>query len=322
MHAADGDGQHAPPTVTDSDPSLEDAPAHVRCLAAAVDALVAASAKHHPVPSPSARHATLAPTRGWLRCMEAMTVLDPHLAEDAPHEDAAASDQVLVSACTTDALGGSRPKRRVDALLALHTAQTFPDLPATLAADPSLVLLLLDAPNVLTSMALAKAFPALGTPALAARICIPQADPAHYAQMVLESRMLLNVRFQRLDAWLDANAGGGVRVPVFFADYETSVHGRRSMRLSPLQDLQRFLRYGYAASTCLVGVTLSYRSPHKGAPSLTHDVRRRASRTLDQQTSRPARLRHAIARCSSRATVAVCRTSSASCSTRRRPWAW
>ena len=41
------------------------------------------------------------------------------------------------------------------------------------------------------------------------------------------------------------------------------VYGRRSMQLSPLQDLQRFLRYGYAAATCLIGVTLSYRAPHK-----------------------------------------------------------
>ena len=164
-----------------------------------------------------------------------MAALESHLAEDAAASSdqvadhqvvTKASDQILVSACTTDALGGSRPKARVDALLALHAAQTFPDLPATLAADTSLLLLLLDAPNILTSAALAKAFPALRTPALAARVCVPQADPAHYAQMMLESRMLLNVRFQRLDAWLDANAGGGVRVPIFFADYETSVYGR------------------------------------------------------------------------------------------------
>ena len=99
-----------------------------------------------------------------------MAALESHLAEDAAATSdqaadhqvvATASDQILVSACTTDALGGSRPKARVDALLALHAAQTFPDLPATLAADTSLVLLLLDAPNILTSAALAKAFPAL-----------------------------------------------------------------------------------------------------------------------------------------------------------------
>ena len=83
-------------------------------------------------------------------------------------------------------------------------------------------------------------------------------------------------RFQRLDGWLDSNAHGGIRVPIFFADYETSVYGRRSMQLSPLEDLQRFLRYGYAHSTCLIGLTLSYRELHKEhypaeAPVLTHE---------------------------------------------------
>ena len=168
-------------THTTSTPavSLEDPPEHVQALAAAV----AASAKHRPVPPPRAGHARMAPTPGWLRCMEAMAALEAHLAEDvnaATNGDqvvATASDQILVSACTTNALGGSRPKARVDALLALHAAQTFPDLPATLAADARLMLLL-DAPNILTSAALAKAFPALKTPALAARVCVPQADPA------------------------------------------------------------------------------------------------------------------------------------------------
>ena len=173
------------PTTPTPVVSLEEPPEHVQALAAAVDAMVAASAKRRPVPPPRAGHARMAPTPGWLRCMEAMAALEAHLAEDvdaATHGDqvvATASDQILVSACTTNALGGSRPKARVDALLALHAAQTFPDLPATLAADARLMLLLLDAPNILTSAALAKAFPALKTPALAARVCVPQADPAH-----------------------------------------------------------------------------------------------------------------------------------------------
>ena len=173
--------------------SLEEPPEHVQALAAAVDAMVAASAKHRPVPPPCAGHARMAPTPGWLRCMEAMAALEAHLAEDvdaATNGDqvvATASDQILVSACTTNALGGSRPKARVDALLALHAAQTFPDLPATLAADARLMLLLLDAPNILTSAALAKAFPALKTPALAARVCVPQAAPAHEPEPVPEA---------------------------------------------------------------------------------------------------------------------------------------
>ena len=177
--------------------------------------------------------------------------------------DADASDQLLLSACSVAALEASTSKQRVDALLAKHSRQIFPQLTVSMAADSKLVLLLLDAPNVLTTTALAKVFPELLTPALAARVCIPQCDPAHYAAMVTEGHGLHNVRFQRLDTWLAANAGGDLRVPICFADYETSVYGRRSMQLSPLQDLQRFLRYGYAADTCLLGVTLSYRSLHK-----------------------------------------------------------
>lgn len=247
-------------------------PEHARALAAAIDAMVLASAKGLPVPPLHTNR--LPPTEGWLRCTDAMAAVDarPHPSD----ADADANDQVLVSSCSVDQLSRSRPKTCVDALLATHAKLTFPDLPATLAADPSLVLLLLDAPNVLSTTALAEAFPALRTAALAARVCIPQADPAHYSLMVTEGRMLFNVRFQRLETWLASNAGGGLRVPIFFADYETSVYGRRSMRLSPLQDLQRFLRYGYAGSKCLVGLTLSYRELHRdhypmGAPVLTHD---------------------------------------------------
>ena len=132
------------------------------------------------------------------------------------------SDQILVSACEVAKLSASGAKQSVDEILSRHAKRTFPHLPATLASDPSLVLLLLDAPNVLTTTALAAAFPELRSPAFAARVCIPQADPAHYSLMATEGRMLFNLRFQRLDAWLDANARLGLRVPIFFADYETS----------------------------------------------------------------------------------------------------
>jgi hypothetical protein len=40
--------------------------------------------------------------------------------------------------------------------------------------------------------------------------------------------MLLNVRCQRLDQWLVTNADMGIKVPVFFADYETSIYGREN----------------------------------------------------------------------------------------------
>ena len=246
-------------------------PEHVRAVAAAVDGLVLASTKHRPVPPLQSNHM---PTDGWVRCTDAMAAVDarPHQSDDIAN----ANDQVLMSSCSIDRLNGSRAKQCADALLAKHAKLVFPDLPATMAADPTLVILLLEAPNMLTTTALTEAFPALRTAALASRVCIPQADPAHYSLMVTESHLLCNVRFQRLDTWLASNAGAGLRVPIFFADYETSVYGRRSMRLSPLRDLQRFLRHGFAGSKCLLGLTLAYRQLHRDhypadAPALTHE---------------------------------------------------
>ena len=87
---------------------------------------------------------------------------------------------------------------------------------------------------------------------------------------------MADVRCQRLDEWLTSNAYKGLRVPIFFADFETSVYGKLSAGFSPLADLQRFLRFGFASSPCLLGVTLSYRLPHEArysadAPQLTQD---------------------------------------------------
>ena len=259
-------------------------PEHVQVLAAAINAMVKASAKHAPVPPLRADACGKPATAPWLRCIAALAAVQSNLDESRDASGGAVdcasdvdpNDQVLVSSCTVDKLGASRAKRRVDALLAMHAKDAFPRLEATLRADPSLVLLVLDAPNVLTTTALVESFPALRSPGLASRICIPQADPTHYSLMVTQQSFLYNVRFQRLDGWLDSNAHGGIRVPIFFADYETSVYGRRSMQLSPLEDLQRFLRYGYAHSTCLIGLTLSYRELHKEhypaeAPVLTHE---------------------------------------------------
>lgn len=241
--------------------------------AAGLDEMVMASVLHHPVPPLEAKHTT--PPEAWLRCMDAMAAIESMM----PQTHACDGDtkgNLLFSDYNIDQVSGSSHKQRVDALLAMHAKRVFPSLPATLAADPSLVFLLLDAPNILTTMALADAFPELRTSALATRICIPQADPAHYALMLAECRMLLNVRFQRLDTWLAANANIGLRVPICFLDYETSVYGRSKVQLSPLRDIQRFFRYGYASTTCLLGLTLSYRSLHKDhypadAPVLTED---------------------------------------------------
>ena len=73
---------------------------------------------------------------------------------------------------------------------------------------------------------------------------------------------LLNVRHQRLDQWLSSNTGRGLRAAVAFFDYETGWAGRPKVKLSPLRDVQRFLRCGFAADTCLLGLTLSFRAPH------------------------------------------------------------
>ena len=226
--------------------------------------------------------AALVPSRGWQRCVASIDAVDSgyeaarqkrrrkNAAE--PCATPAASRRVLVSAFDLER-GGGEEKQRVDALLAAAAAAHLPALGEQMAADPDLVLLLLDAPSCATTAALAVAVPALR--GLASRICIPQADPSHYDLMINRHAEpadrqaprvppLLNVRWQRLDAWLSSHAGLGLRVPVFFADYETSVYGRASVQLSPLRDLQRFLRGGFAADVCLLGVTLSYREAHAG----------------------------------------------------------
>ena len=73
----------------------------------------------------------------------------------------------------------------------------------------------------------------------------------------------LNVRCQRLDVWLGANAARGLRVACCFADFESSVYGRPKVGFAPLRDLQRFFRHRYADEAgCLLGVTLGFREPH------------------------------------------------------------
>jgi hypothetical protein len=157
-------------------------------------------------------------------------------------------------------------KRDVDLLLAMRAAQVFAggggaegnSLVAQMRADPSLVLLLLEAPCCATTAALFNAMPPLRQHA--ARICIPQADPRHFAQMVDAPlgtivapvsgageecedgggcvAWQLRVSHSRLDEWLSANLCQGLRVPLAFFDYETSVYGKKAAELSPLKDIQ------------------------------------------------------------------------------------
>lgn len=251
---------------------------------------------HAPIPSvPS----SLRPCVEWTRCVVAMAAaLDGYHSTKAKRarKDKEHPKSVLHSSYDLGRAGGEF-KHRVSELLAEHTQRHLPDLAREMHADSRLVMLLLDAPSCGTTNALARAVP--GLRAHGVRICVPQADPSHYALMVGDPAachppagatagvpiaaggtpadgMLLGVRLQRLDEWLSSNARKPIRVPLFFADYETSIYGRQSMELSPLADLQRFFRNGYAHTRCLLGVTLSYRADHNSrygpdAPQLTPD---------------------------------------------------
>lgn len=263
-----------------------------------------------PVPEPLME---VVPTPGWSRCLEALAAARNayfHQKRRETRRAPKAHKKILMSSFDC-ARGGGPEKRLVDDLLATHATQTFPDLPALLRGAPNLVLLLLEAPSCATTSALVERIPGLRD--LGLQICVPQADPAHYAEMITTdmpkradvadlpaeaaaalpvaavarsagkpraagegaaASMLLNVRCQRLDQWLTSTASFGLRVPIFFADYETSVYGRINVELSPLLDLQRFIRGGFAHLPCLLGITLSYRTPHErlyhpDAPQLT-----------------------------------------------------
>mgnify|MGYP006093937853 CR=1 FL=1 len=246
-------------------------------------------------PHPSA----LVSTPGWSRCMDACNAATRGYA--GMHTKSARSnhpiEKLLVSSFS-DSASHSADKVAVDSLLAAHAARELPSLAADLITDPSLLLLLLDAPTCGTTAALLTALP--GLTRVAGQICIPQADPSHYAAMVNRAsaepsaipphlagpplvvcvpspgeRVLLNVRCQRLDQWLVSNRRLGLRVPLFFADFESSILGKPKLGFSPLLDVIRFLRWGYAAPRCLLGVTVSFRQasshtcqrhPAAGAP--------------------------------------------------------
>lgn len=160
------------------------------------------------------------------------------------------------TAATTD-------KETVCALLVARTARHFPRLVADMERDPRLIIVILDAPSCGTSRALCAAMPSLPH----TRICVPQADPTHLVDMThagCGGDMFLNIRAQRLDQWLVANANCNLHVAILFADYETSIYGKPALAFSPLRDIQRFFRLGYAANKkrCLFGITLSFRPPH------------------------------------------------------------
>ena len=242
--------------------------------------------QRHTLCAVPAQPPSLVPTSGWSACVASIEAVfsgydSARRRRQRPNAAAAratpdACGRILVSAFDLER-GGGEFKARVDALLAKHATTHLGSLADQMASDPSLLLLLLDAPSCATTTALTQALPGLAR--FGGRICVPQADPSHYDMMVnhqaASSRSappLLNVRWQRLDAWLSSNAGRRLRCACFFADYETSVYGKASLQLSPLRDLQRFFRCSYAADTCLLGVTLSLRMAHTNryeGPQLT-----------------------------------------------------
>lgn len=161
--------------------------------------------------------------RGWNVCVRAMEVIDAVYPAKHGFKTCLRSNFVDRSECHES----KKQSREIDSLLAGHAARLFPRLPGLLRGggddgdQPRRVLLLLEAPSYGTTKALCAAVPGLA--AALGNVCVPQADPIHYAAMVADPKgLLLNVRCQRLDEWLCANSGLGLKVPIFFADFECS----------------------------------------------------------------------------------------------------
>ena len=252
----------------DADEAAEEIQRLRKGMKKSASTLAAKSLASISIPMPCA--STLQPTIGWTRCTEAMAAMAAGYelgSRRAVRKRSRTEEpkQVLFSSYDLERAGGSE-KKHIDQLLAEHAKNHLPDLAKSMREDSRLLILLLEAPTCGTTSA-----PVAESPGLrehGSRICIPQADPAHYALMVgapaaasveASDKIMLNVRCQRLDEWLVSNASKDLRVALFFADYETSIYGRQNVAFSPLDDLQRFFRSGFAHSRCLLGVTLSYR---------------------------------------------------------------
>ena len=141
-----------------------------------------------PLP-PSPPYTTQTNSTGWIRCKTAMEAVAADYARWRKKRD---HKNVLISAFNQEDPCGW--KLKVDQLIASHTSRVFPDLATRLQFDDRLVLLLLEAPSCGTTEALCLAMPSLK--GLGHKICIPQADPQHYACMVgeLSTRYLVEGR--------------------------------------------------------------------------------------------------------------------------------
>ena len=64
------------------------------------------------------------------------------------------------------------------------------------------------------------------------------------------------MRAQRLDHWLGAHKGQGLRCLAACFDFECRALGRRSERLCPMADVMRYFRLGYPAPESLLCLTV------------------------------------------------------------------
>jgi hypothetical protein len=174
--------------------------------------------------------------------------------------------RILLSSFNVNRSTSCKEKIKVDLLLAKHARQLF-NIEELFGNNESIIFVLLDAPNIATTKALLNVFPDLDKQSH--KIIITQADPNHYKAMIHDPASNLQVTTciqQRLDSWLSTNTHKNYAVPLFFADYETTVYGKPSYHFSPLHDICRFLRCGYAYTGkegCLIGLTLSFRAPNQ-----------------------------------------------------------
>ena len=91
---------------------------------------------------------------------------------------------------------------------------------------------------------------------------MPQADLAHYFEMVRGGEFYPGVRAQRLDHWLCANFKVGFQCLAALLDFECRLVGARSARLCPAADVMRYFRYGYPAEpVSVIAVTVGLEEP-------------------------------------------------------------
>lgn len=151
-------------------------------------------------------------------------------------------------------------KARVNATLVQAVADLFgPSFTERLGASHQSLLLLLDTPQYGTLSALAASFPELR---YCQQVVVPQADLAHYYQMIRSSDYYPGVRAQRLDHWLCANSKVGFKCLLAFLDYECRLAGAVSARMCPAADIMRYFRFGYPAEPeSLLAITVGLEEP-------------------------------------------------------------